>query len=200
MRPDRAHLFASSLLILLILACATPPALAGGNANFALGGRIMDEEDWEPVDTPPTLGLAVDLALFGWPVNVAFGLHASSADDDLIVQPNDQNVDVTGDVAELSVGVVKLWTRDGVLHPFLGGGLAAVRAEKKAKFPGSAERSEDDTSGALYAEGGVYWRLGSAVNLGLHGRAVAGTDLEFGEEKFSADYYQAALIVGWTWE
>jgi hypothetical protein len=190
----------SLMVALSILGAGVVSAHAGGNANFALGGRILDEADWEPVDTPPTLGVTVDLALFGWPVNVAFGLHGSSSEDYVVVQPNDRRVEVTGSVADLSVGVVKTWSHDAILHPYLGGGVAAVRAEKEAKVSGERERSEDDISGALYAEGGVYWRMGSMVNLGLHGRAVAGTDLELGDEQFSADHYQVALILGWSWE
>ncbi len=188
------------LAIAGVLSVVSLPAFAGGNLNFALGGRILDEEDWEPVDTPPALGVTVDLALFGWPVSLAFGLHGSTAEDDLALQPGNQRVEVTGTLTELSAGVVKIWSSDGVLHPYIGGVLAAVRAEKEARVSGAAERAEDDTSGAIYAEGGVYWRLGIATNLGLHGRLVGGTDLELGEEKFSADHYQAALVLGWNWE
>lgn len=37
------------VLLILAMAAAVTPAWAGGNANFMLGSRAFDDDDWEPV-------------------------------------------------------------------------------------------------------------------------------------------------------
>jgi hypothetical protein len=184
-------------LLLAISMAAVAFAQAEGNANFFLGGRIMDEADWEPVDTPLASGVTVDFNIADWPINIAVGLYASNDDDRMLVGSTD--VDFTGTFFELSVGVLKSWEVAGILRPFVGGGLVALNAEKEAGLPGGV-RKDDDTSGAVYGEGGVYWRLGETLNIGVSSRVVVGTDITLGDEEFKADYFQAGLLLGWGWE
>lgn len=183
------------LLVLLLPASAGAHALAAVNVNAVVGGRIMDEEEWEPVDNPPALGVNADFGLFGWPVNIALGLHASTAEDRL--SAGGSRVDVTETVVDVSAGVIRSWTVAGNIHPYVGGGVAFVQAEKEVDPPGSSKLSGDDSSPALYLDWGLTWRLGYSFNLGLTGRFVAGTDLSFGDEDFNADHFQGGLILGW---
>lgn len=185
-------------LLTLVMTLSVIPAFAGGNANGFLGTRIMDEEDWEPVDKPLAIGADVDFGLFGWPVNVAVSLHHSTADDDIRFAGN-ARADVTGTVTDLSAGVVKAWEVGGNIHPYVGGGLAFVQAEKEADLSGGGSGSEDDSSAGLYLNWGVTWRLGASFNIGVGARVVGGTDLTFGDEEVSADYFQAGLILGYGW-
>ena len=185
-------------LLTLLATLAASPALATGNANFVLGGRILDEDDWEPVDTMPAFGVNIDFGLFGWPVDIAVGLHGSSDEGDVDL-PGGEKADVTGTVWDLSVGVTKRWLVAGNIHPYVGGGLAYVQAEQEADFSSGGSASDDDASGALYLDWGIYWRLGDRFNLGVDARFVGLSDLTIGDDEISADYFQAGLLLGWGW-
>jgi hypothetical protein len=176
----------------LVLALAATPALAGGNANFVLGGRTLDEDDWAPAEEHVVFGVTVDFGGEGWPVNLAIGHHLSIGTDEW------GPFDLTSTVAELTFGVQKTWVVDGVTRPYIGGGVAAVNAESELEL-GNLSVTEDDTSGAVYVDGGVFWRLGSRFNIGVEGRLVVGTDLELAGADVNADYFQGGLILGWGW-
>ncbi len=177
-------------LVLALVAAATP-ALADGNANFVLGGRAFDENDWEPVDEHGVFGVTVDFGQDDWPINLAAGFMASGSEEDEGV------FDLTATVAELSFGVLKTW-KEGSVRPFVGGGLAAVAAELEIEGPGG-DVSADDTSGAIYAQGGVYWRIGSRFNIGGDVRVLFGSDFEEDGVEADADYFQIGLLLGWGW-
>jgi len=180
------------LISILAMAAAAQPAIAGGNSNFLLGGRALDEGDWEPVDGQGVFGVTVDFGRDGWPVQLEAGMMVSGKEDE------EGSFDVTGAVSELSFGVQKVWKADNV-RPFIGGGLSAVTAEIEVDGPGGLDGEAEDTSGAVYAHGGVYWRIGSRFNIGVDVRALFGSDLEDSGVEGDADYFQAGLLLGWGW-
>ena len=176
--------------VLAMVAAATP-ALAEGNANFVLGGRWLDEDEWEPVEEQGVFGVTVDFGKASWPVHLAAGFMVSSKDED------EGAVDITGTVSELSFGVLKLW-EEGNVHPYVGGGLAAVSGEVEVEGPGG-DASADASSGAIYAQGGVFWRIGRRFNIGGDVRVLFGSDLEDDGFERDADYFQLGLLLGWGW-
>ncbi len=190
-----------ALLTVITLACTVGMVHADGNANFVLGARALDEDDWEPVEDQGVFGVNVDLGRDPWPVWIDLGFHVSAAEEDF----RDPfffggHVDLTATLAEFSVGVVKTWrVSGGNVRPFAGGGLAAVTAEVEFDGPGFGDVDEDDTSGAIYGRGGVYWRIGSRFNLGVDARILMGSDFDIGGVDFEADYFQIGVLVGWGW-
>ena len=62
------------------------------------------------------------------------------------------------------------------------------------------DRSDSDDTNGIYVEGGVYWRLGKAFNLGVHGRLVEGTDVTLFDQDGDADYYQVGALIGFGWK
>jgi len=182
-------------MLILAMAAATSPAFAEGNANFVLGGRWLGEDDWEPVEEQGVIGVTVDFGKDDWPVNLAAGLMLSAKEEE--VGP----FDVTGSIAELSFGVLKTWKKgsDGRVRPFAGGGLSFLTAEIDVDVPGGGSASEDDSSGAIYGQGGVYWRIGSRFNIGGDVRISFGSDLEAAGIEGDADYFQLGLLLGWGW-
>ncbi|HXI04278.1 MAG TPA: outer membrane beta-barrel protein [Candidatus Saccharimonadales bacterium] len=185
---------------LLLLAAAGAPAFAGGNVNVLLGQRFMDENDWGPVDKPVAYGVQTDFSLFGWPVNLAVGLHESRKSDSFTGPPNQSRYDVTGTFTELDLGVVRPFDPGYGIHPYIGGGLAAVHAKKEADHSSGGSREGSDTTEGIYLAGGVYWKLGERFNLGVHARIVAGSGMTLGNQDASPDYYQAGALFGWSWE
>ena len=179
------------LSLFLALALITTPALAGsGNINAALGQRALNESDYDPVDQQPFLGATVDWDV-DWPVDLAGGLYFSSKEDSI------SSTDVTASLVEATFGVMKTWEPAGRIRPFIGGGLGFVRVE--AEVDGPLSMDEDDTGAALYSEGGVYWKLTPAFNLGVHGRFMTAPGIELAGESFDTSYFQVGLLAGWAW-
>jgi len=179
--------------LVLAMAAAATPALAEGNANFVLGGRALGENDWSPVEEQGVVGVTVDFGKESWPVHLVAGLMASRGEDESMT------LDFDGKVSEISFGVLKIWEiAGGKMRPFIGGGLAAVSAEVEVESFGTS-LSVDDKSGAFYAQGGIFWRIGSRFNLGVDARVLRGSDFQIGDDEGSADYEQLGLLLGWGW-
>ena len=176
------------------------PALAGGNANFLLGLRKPTEDryDHRTVDALqdiPAFGVSVDFRTGNLPINWVVGAYRASKDADQTI--SGQNVTVTSTFSELSFGVNKIWSSTN-MRPHVGGGVTYMKGEIELKHNGQSG-SQDDKSPAVYAEGGVYWRLGHAFNVGVSGRVVRGTSLKLKGEDFQGDYAQVGLVLGWGW-
>jgi hypothetical protein len=170
------------------------PAVAGGNANFALGVRTLGDDDfWEPVEEHLVLGVTVDFGKEGWPIQLAVGAYGSSDEEDF------GGAEITGSVGELSFGVLKVWKHSGGLKPYVGGGVSAVNAEGEADI-GPFSIDDDDTSPGLYGQGGIAWRLGERFNLGFDARILLGTDVELFGVEGDADYFQVGVLLGWGWD
>jgi len=183
------------LAVCFALAALSVPAWAGGNANFVLGWRGLDEDYWSPVEDQAVVGVTVDFGKEGWPVFLEAGLQGSAGDDNVL---DIGDVSVTGSVGELSFGVNKTWQPAGNIRPFIGGGLASVTATYEVDtFLGDVD--DDDTSLGVYLHGGVFWRLGKRFNIGVDGRILAGTDITLFGADGDADYAQLGLVLGWGW-
>ena len=185
-------------LVLLVLALAVAPAFAAGNANFLLGTRGLDEDQWDPVDQQGVFGVTVDFGAADWPVHMETGVYGSADDDtidDTILGP----VDVTVSVGEVFFGVNKTWGASKNIKPFVGAGLASVVADVELDSALFGDDSEDDQSLGFYAHGGVFFRLGSRFNIGVDGRFLGGTDITLGGEDTDVDYLQLGLVLGFGW-
>ena len=200
----RRTLLAGSLLFVLALACV--PAEAGGNANFTLGIRqLQDDEFWLETDSQGMFGVTVDFGPADWPIAWAIGYTFSLAEEDVTVTAGQASADgtATAAVGELSFGVRKIWA-GGATRPFIEAGVAGVIAGFDFDAPG-VSADDSDTGGGLYAQAGVYWRIGSRFNLGLNARALFGTEIDLSDtlgsdfEDGDADYIAGGLILGWGW-
>jgi hypothetical protein len=171
-----------------IAACALGSSVAAaseGNVSLVVGNRTLHDDDfWGDYATQEVFALAVDGGGSDWPVHLEAGLMAS-------VKRKHYSTDT---VRELYFGVQKIWDV-GNMHPFAGGGLSAVKATIGEGF------SVDDQSTGFYVHGGIWWRLGHRFNLGIDGRALAGSNLEFrnGFADTDADYFQIGVLAGFGW-
>jgi len=190
------------LLKLFVIALATvmvvTPALASGNANFVVGPRNIDtgEDDFDEIEDQTAFGVNVDFKTGNLPFSWVVGLHISAEEED--VDLGGATGDVTASLAELSFGLGWIW-ETGSARPYVGGGVTYLSASLDVDI-GPVEFDEDDQSPALYADGGIYWRLGEVFNLGVGARIVEGSDFDFEGESFEADYQQVHLLFGWGWD
>lgn len=196
-----------ALLPLVLLAAASPAAASRGNANFVLGSRaLQDDSFWEPNETHQVFGATVSFGADDWPIDLAAGTYLSARERTIYFSDPDFGT-IRGDfitaLAEFTFGVQKTWAL-GAHRPYLGGGLASVGAAAEFDGPGGADVDDVDQSAGIYVEGGIFWRLGSRFNIGLHTRGLFATDVEFDFDgpitaRGDADYVQAGLILGWGW-
>ena len=182
------------LALCLAVVLVTSLVLAAGNINFALGQRSLDNSDYDPVDQQTFFGASVDWDNMEWPVSLAGGLYFSQKSDSI-----SSSVDVTASVTEATFGVIKSWHPHGTMTPYVGGGLGIVHVNAEVDAPGTTGFDASDTAAALYSEGGIYWRMGSAFNLGVHARYMMAPGTELEGEDFDTNYFQIGLLAGWAW-
>jgi hypothetical protein len=191
-------------------ACLVPDlALAAGAGHIHLFGGVkaLDENEWEPVDSQQELGLQTSFGAAAWPVMVAVDYFHATDDVD------DGPFTFTGTTQEIGLGVRKIWTK-GRAHPYIGGGAAWIDAEveteapRPAPAPGAALLPEPDPDGGtssvsdsaagIWVGGGVFWRLGTHVDLGIAARFSSANVEIFGDE-LQAGGLHAGVLLGFGW-
>ena len=192
-------LSARRILAGLIVTCAClSPLLAGGNANFILGSRAMDDDRfWDTLDTQAVIGVSVDFGAESWPVNIALSVIGSGAED-RVPGLLGGNIDITARVGELGVGANKTWGQGRTIRPFVSGGLVLVIADLEGR-QGGVSVSDDGGGVGFFIDGGVFWRLGKRFNIGVDARIVLGTEVTLFQVKTDTDYAQLGLILGFGW-
>lgn len=180
------------LLALSVLLLASYPVLAKGNANFVLGARALDEDQWQPLDDHAAFGVNVDFGKDDWPVTIVLGSHSSTDATVLFI------IDIDLDVTEFSVGVQKTWDQYTHARPYISGGLAFISGDLTGSY-GAFSAGDDDSSGAVFFDGGIFWRIGTRFNLGVNARFVAGSDLTIAGVDVDVDYVQVGGLIGWGW-
>ena len=184
------------IVFALALLCVPSAAHASGDLNFVYGSRYLSQSYWSPVDIQETYGATLDLGGAHWPVNVAVGYLESHDTDRIANSPVAVDLDVH--IHEFSIGVEKVWQAGPVVRPFVGGGFAFVTAEATVESVLGTTRDDHDTNG-FYFDGGVFFRLGPAFNLGIDGRILSGTDVTLFRQHGDADYWQVGAIFGFGW-
>ena len=164
-----------------------PSAARENRISLYLGQRNLDEDDWAPVDEQATFGLEFSQERLGSAIGWEVGLMGSADDDDVA------GLDVEVTTGELYGGVRKTFG-DGVVHPYVGGGLALINL--KADVSGVGD--DDDGSAAGYAHGGVAFAVSESFFLGLDLRLLFGSDVTIAGFDSDADYGQLALLLGWS--
>ncbi len=179
-------------LAVLAAASASSPALAGGDANFFLGTKQVDKDDWGVfgVDDGWTeFGAEVTWGGEKWPVWIAT--------DVLVAVDIEENYGFFGNDAvvlsqEIALGVRKIW-KAGATRPYIGGGLDIITAAFDNDFT-----NDSDIAFGPWLGGGVFWRLGSRFNIGASVRwsdadvTIEGFDLKAGGMHYG-------LLLGWGW-
>lgn len=167
---------------------APTPAHAGGRDNHVslyFGQRSLDEDDWAPLEDQTTFGIEFWRESPDNPVGFEVGIMGSSDEGDV------GGFDFEVSTGELYAGVRKSFG-DQAVHPYLGGGLSFINAEVELSGGGS----DDDSSAAIYAHGGVLFDVSESMYLGLDVRTLIGSDLSIAGVSTDADYVQFAAMIG----
>jgi hypothetical protein len=160
--------------------------------DIYFGGRALNKDDWDPLDEQGVLGVQLAIQSAGSLVGFEVGLQGSYDDDDV------GGVHVEGSVSELYAGVHKSFGNSAsTVRPYVGAGVSLVSAHLQGSL-GSTKVSDDDTSGGLYAHGGVAFQLSPNFRLGADLRFLGGTDINLFGANGDADYAQFALFLGFN--
>ena len=158
-----------------------------GNANVFLGGKFLDDDEWEPADDQLVLGVQLDARPQDWPVNLALDIRYGFGDGNFF------GVEFESNILEFDLGVRKIFEQHPILRPFIGGGLSIVEAE----FSGLG-LSDDDVGIGFWIGGGFYLLLQEHFNIGLDLRFSTADVTLFGVDA-DAGGFQVGLLTGYHW-
>ena len=180
---------AMMLLVLLGAGILGSGCGAPGYAQFTLGERFLDENDWAPCEDQFLLGFAASREIEQWPVELEVGCTSS------LDEGRASGIDCEASVVEYLAGARKTVQLQGTNTSFyFGGGMAMMVADFEA---GSAH--DDDVSLALYFRVGMFWDL-DGFYIGFDLRDTFASDIELGGWDGDADGPQFGLTLGWAWQ
>ena len=179
----------------LSLALAPDAAMADstGALNVFLGYKLLDKDDWEPLERQVTYGVEATVGGDTWPVMLAIDTLVSTDDGEI------GNLDAEMSTVELDLGVRKVWDRDA--KGMIGGGIALIQAD--VTFEGAPPTipviDDDDQGTGIWFGAGVTWTLGSNFNLGASFRwSYAKVDIEGLDQKDAGGWF-GGFLMGWGW-
>ena len=176
------------VMVLFLLAFLPSAAHASvGAVHVFVGQKLLDEDDWNPIDSQFEVGVDASLGDDDWPVWINLGLFHASDEEELNAVE-----DVEGTTTEFSLGINKTWTRHQ-FRPFVAGGLAFVNSDYEIRDDNDVVFEDDDSGTGLYAQGGGYWRVGSSFNIGGMLRYSVFSD------DFEGGGLHVGLIAGFGW-
>jgi hypothetical protein len=177
--------------------CAAAPARADmdGNVQFLVGQRYLDDF-WKPLDEQPMFGIAVDFAPKGSPIHVALSVSGSD-EKRTVTTPFFGHTNAEAAVYELSAGFVWLPVKKAIVRPYLGAGVVTLGAAVNGGWDFFSS-SDTDHSFGFYGNAGVFFKVGDTFNIGIDGRIVRGTKIQFFTSNGNADYTQASLLLGFS--
>ena len=199
------------LLLALVVCLTTSSAMAGGDANFLFGYKMLSEGEFDDlgVDNQPELGVSVTLD-FQWPVALAIDLLSSHDDTTEATSPTVMRR-TRVDTLELNIGVRKFWEIKK-WRPYVGGGLAMIQLDAKqttsTNILGNIVKDtlidDDDTGVGFWLSGGTLWTFPEGFNVGAELRySDAEGDLTSegftSKQSFDAGGFHLAVMLGYHW-
>ena len=186
----------------LLLAIPMTPQAAQwtGNINGFIGAKMLDDNDWKPLDEHGEIGVLFDFApTKDFPVNIAIDLLASGTNETYVDPFFGGVVDADAYTSELAFGFRKyLMPHKAMIKPYIGAGVAIISAEIEAfRFSNSTTVSDDDNDVGPWLEGGVVWTL-KHFNIGFDIRYSDAEVTLFGRD-YDAGGFHTGLIAGYHW-
>jgi len=180
-----------------------------GNVNFFAGGKSLSDADkWEPLSNEHVnLGVLVDFKPPNWPVSISIDVLYHLLNDKfetIYYSGREWELHYKGKTTEIHLGVRKIWDNHSIIRPFIGGGLALIKAELEVSSPLEVARfNEDDMGVGMWLEGGTYFTIAKHLNLGLSCRwskaDISMTNPIGDEVSGDAGGWHYGAIVGYHW-
>ncbi len=162
------------------------------NFNVMLGAKLLDHDEWAPVDVQGMLAMQIDVRPEGWPVAIAVNMVGSSDYDRRTVM-NVGTVETYGGVTELQLGVAGLWALPGHATGYAGGGGTFASALRET-WTAASDRADWGYGVGTWAHVGVFWTIGS-FNIGVGG-GWSWVPLELDDQNVDAGGWRFGLLLG----
>jgi opacity protein-like surface antigen len=153
-----------------------------------LYGMRNFDDDIEPVDEHPFLGLELDTydpdAWLGFECGLSiWGDHADVAGSDL-----------DASAVEVSAGLRHAWSLGdrGNTRPYVSAGLTFLDGDVEVSSGGSVADEDLGT----YLRAGVYWQTSKGLRFGVDYRHTYGLDFQAPGPDLDADFEQVAFVIG----
>ena len=179
-----------AVILILIITCAHANEWSG-NINLFLGKKLLDSDEWAPVDEQDEFGILVDFKKNHWPVSIALDLLLSAD------ETTEYGINFEGETSEFNAGVRKIWKVSGSsMRPYIGGGYSLVRAEWETT--GAFSQSDSDKGSGIWLNCGIYWTLLQSFNIGLDLR-YTNSEITLFSTWDDAGGTHAGLFLGYHW-
>jgi hypothetical protein len=178
-------------VVLLILGVEVTSAVET-NFNAMLGVKLLEQSEWEPVDTQGLLAVQIDVRPDDWPVAIAVNMVGSS-DYDRRTVTNVGTVETYGGVTELQVGLAGLLPLPSNTTLYAGGGGSFASA-LRATWTAASEREDWSYGVGTWAHAGAFWTIGS-FNIGFGG-GWSWVPVEINDRDVDAGGWRFGLLLG----
>lgn len=183
----------SLMLVPLFLLASCVSDQRPKSAINVLGGlRTTNNNDFDEAGDPIVWGGELVLGLNRRGLSIEGGYMRAEDDDDVTIFSSSGDGEVVTN--EIYVGLRNTWNTDQPLQPYIGAGVSWV--DTTVDVDGSF--SDDDDSIAGYAHAGLAYQFQS-FQIGVDGRVLFASDLEFQGEESDIDYRQIAAFIGFSW-
>jgi hypothetical protein len=167
-------------------------------ATVVLGERRVDD-DWEPLDEQPVVGIIFDETDAATGHGIEVGLTYAE-DDDSAIDPvfGLGPADVEVETMEFYVGWRRTFRQaEQGLHPYVSAGATGVRTSVDVSAGGLHEQ-ESDMEPGVYVRAGLLWDLGPTLRCGLDYRYVLVDEHTLGGMEIDSSFDQVLLTFGWA--
>jgi len=165
---------------------------AGASSSLALllGGRILDNTDWAPLDDQYMAGIEFASIPKYFPLGIEVGYQGSYQSQD--ADNGSVRETLHGGQHEVYIG-----PRFGISDPgwglWAGLGFSVIYNHAEA-FVAGAKKDGSDTVFGGYAHVGVEYKLAKSFGIGLDARGMYGQDATFLGQDHKTTYLQMALL------
>lgn len=193
-----------ALCLLLCLSLITPisAAYASGNMNVFLGVKLLDKDDWEPLEAQGEGGLLIDFKAEDWPISIVLDFLGSVSNKEITTIDVPGSGPVSGDwsaaTSEFDFGIRKYWSEQTNMRPYLGGGIALISAGLEGKTGQYDYVRDTDYGVGLWVNGGVLWTLTKHFNIGFDVR-LSGSEVTLFEQNYKTGGFHTGLLLGYRW-
>jgi hypothetical protein len=159
-----------------------------GTLRLFFGGKALDENDWEPVESQSEFAILTDFGPEDWGVRIALDLRFAVSETEELF-----GLDVESSTWELNIGVRKVFDTKTIVKPFIGGGLAIGGATLDIEID-----DDSDAGIGLWLDVGVDFSLGGPVSLGLE-LGYSTIPIDIADFSTDAGGLRFGLTIGFSW-
>jgi hypothetical protein len=202
-----------------------------GNINLYYGSKSLNDDMWGNLSSQQGLGINADFGSKSWPVFISVGYIHSGYHDKLpkeytytttfdfggrgtfpgvptatTTATAEANTEYKASTNEYRLGAKKIWEPTSNMRPFVGFGLAMIKAKTEisvsaadaAAYSITSPLSDNDKAIGIWMSGGVYWTLFERFNFGAE-IAYSQANVKFKETggKMNAGGTHYGLFVGY---